>query len=195
MATSSSTPKPSLATIGPKSRAPRLINPFQVLAFDPGGTTGWSAVALLEPKMSNELELVDFYFTCGEFTGGEHHSRLFAFIQNLAELEIPLHLVTEAFTFRQHATDGSFGKAKVELISCEYIGIIKLAAEMFHLPIASYMSSEGKNFVTDLKLDKLGWMQYPKTPKRHTNDASRQLVSYLVKKLRIHHPITTTWRD
>lgn len=197
MATSDSLPKLTLATTGRRSNL--IVEPFYVMAFDPGGTTGWSSVSYLgDPVVGNDLSLDDFSFKCGEFTG-EHHDELATFIEG--EIPTPdlsgikMHLVTEAFTFRQFATDESYGKAKVELISCEYIGVIKMLAQRWNLPVYSYMASEGKGFVTNEKLDKLGWLQTPLTPNRHKNDASRQLVSALVKKLKIRHPITTVWRD
>lgn len=191
--------KQKIQVVGNGRRSELIVQPFHLMAFDPGGTTGWSSVAYTgSPTVGNNLSLKDFEFRCGELTG-EHHEELYGLIQywrlEYAKLGIPTHLVTEAFTFRQFATDESYGKAKVELTSCEYIGIIKMAGQQYELPVYSYMASEGKGFVSNEKLEKLGWLQKPLTPKRHINDASRQLVSALIKNLKIRHPITTAWRD
>jgi hypothetical protein len=149
--------------------------------------------------MSNELALDSFGIMVGQLGPQEHHADLCTLLEKwygeCQENLIDSHLVTEAFTFRQHATDGSFGKAKVELVSCEYIGIIKMFSQQYEIPMKSYMSSEGKGFATDLKLEKLGWFQTPKTPKRHMNDAVRQAVCYIVKELKIYSPLTDTWKD
>jgi hypothetical protein len=149
-------------------------------------------------RTGETLTLDDFNIEVHQFVG-EHHLELWRGLvdwrHNTLMRNLDPHLVTEAFTFRQHATDGSFGKAKVELISCEYIGILKLFSEQCKIPMKSYMSSEGKGFATDLKLEKLGWFQTPKTPKRHMNDAVRQAVCYIVKELKIYSPLTDTWKD
>jgi hypothetical protein len=198
MDTSDSQPTKRLAPIGPKSESARVILPTMVLAFDPGGTTGWTQAFIPGGPLA-EMKLDDFEMQFGSLGPDPHHEDLFDFIGDAQSYcyreSIRLHLVTEAFTFRQFATDESYGKAKVDLISCEYIGIIKLIAEMYDLPIKSYMASEGKGFVTNEKLEKMGWLQVPKTPKRHINDATRQLVCYLVKEMRIYSPIISSWRD
>jgi hypothetical protein len=147
--------------------------------------------------MPSDLTLDDFRLEVGDLGPGEHHNELYRFIGSYyVAYSDTLRLVTEAFNFRQHATDdkGNGGKAKVELISCEYIGVIKLFGERYEIPVASYNSSEGKGFATDLKLEAMGWFQTPKTTKRHRNDAIRQAVCYMVKKLHIHSPITDSWR-
>jgi len=170
-----------------------------VYAFDPGGTTGACIIEMRKDGQTGEtLTLDDFHIEVHQFAG-QHHFALIRALDNWHRScylkNLDPHLVTEAFTFRQHATDGSFGKAKVELISCEYIGIMKMFSQQCNVPMQSYMSSEGKGFATDLKLEKLGWFQTPKTPKRHMNDAVRQAVCYIVKELRIYSPLTDTWKD
>lgn len=171
-----------------------------MFAFDPGGTTGWCHIAMKQQGMTSDVvKLSDFNISVGQFGPQEHHNELWECLLGwiaFCDMEkLMPHLVSEAFTFRQHATDGSFGKAKVELISCEYIGIMKQVSQKYHVPMKTYMSSEGKGFATDLKLEKLGWFQTPKTPKRHMNDAVRQAVCYLVKELHIYSPLTDTWKD
>jgi hypothetical protein len=178
-----------------------ILPPFQVIAFDPGGTTGWSAVASKGGNAA-EMTMKDFEFGCGEFGPEEHHKDLFVFLGRAAEdcnaVGVELHIVSETFQYRQYATESTHrgnGAAKVSLISCEYIGIMKAFCACFGVPYTEYTPAEGKGYVSDIKLDKLGWLQLPLTPKRHINDSARQLVSYLVKKLGIRHPITTLWRD
>lgn len=199
MDTSNSPQMRRLVPIGQKSsQLPHLLHPFSILAFDPGGTTGITCLNF-DGGMSDDIDLHEFKLTHTSYGPSEHHKDLYDCLNEFAEfcerLGIDPHFVTEAFTFRQFATDESYGKAKVELISCEYIGIIKAIAADRNIPVKSYMSSEGKGFVTDEKLDKMGWLLKPKTVNRHINDATRQLVCYLVKELRIYAPITTSWRD
>lgn len=180
--------------LAPHGQTSRPIPAFDLLAFDPGGTTGWAHVHC-DGGMPSGLTMDDFKLTVGELGPEEHHEELWGFLNGFwISYPHTLHIVTESFNFRQFATDGSSGKAKVELISCEYIGIIKLFAERNEVPCVSYNSSEGKGFATDMKLEAMGWFQTPKTPKRHMNDAIRQAVCYMVKRLRIHSPITDSWR-
>lgn len=180
--------------LAPHGQTSRPIPAFDILAFDPGGTTGWANVQC-NGGMPSDLSMDDFKLDVGDLGPEEHHNALFNFTaEYVIDYPKTLHLVTEAFNFRQFASDGSSGKAKVELISCEYIGIIKLFAERYDIPVASYNSSEGKGFATDMKLEAMGWLQTPRTPMRHRNDAIRQAVCYMVKKLRIHSPITDSWR-
>jgi hypothetical protein len=107
-----------------------------------------------------------------------------------------LEVVFEPFHYRQNIVgEGEGFRGKVELVSAEYIGIIKLACAQLGLTYYDrFTPGEAKRYVTDQKLELLGWLQEPRHPMRHRNDALRQLVKYLIVKRGIQHPLTTVWR-
>jgi hypothetical protein len=177
----------------------RPIEPFNVLAFDPGGTSGWARALL--PLISNgdgeqePVELGDIFLETGEFTD-QHHEKLYDFITDMADADHNLEVVSEPFHYRQNIVgEGEGFRGKVELVSAEYIGVIKLACAQLGLTYYDrFTPGEAKRYVTDQKLELLGWLQTPVTPMRHRNDALRQLVKYLIVKRGIQHPLTTVWR-
>lgn len=172
------------------------LQPFNVLAFDPGGTTGWAFASLPQYLLDEkeEVELKDIYLQTGEFGPEPHHKGLLQLITSFAYSESPkIEVVFEPFHFRQHMDNT---RHKVELISCEYIGVIKLTCAQLGLTYYDrFTPGEAKRWTTDRKLQLLGWFQEPKHPMRHRNDALRQLVKYLVVKKGVRHPLTTAWRD
>lgn len=177
----------------------QTIQPFNVLAFDPGGTTGWAHACLgLEYAGADSIELKDIIFSTGEFSGS-HHQDIYALIRNTNEHEFVLHvpqleIVSEPFHYRQNVVEDRF-RGKVELISAEYIGVIRLACAQLGLSYYDrFTPGEAKRWCTDKKLQRLGWFQTPATPMRHRNDALRQLVKYLIVKLGVRHPLTSAWR-
>jgi hypothetical protein len=179
------------------------IHAFNVLAYDPGGTTGWSRATLgceYDGAPADDLSLDDIHIQTGEFTG-DHHMDIYtqirklhadSFLMNLPKLEV----VSEPFHYRQNIVgEGEGFRGKVELVSAEYIGIIKLACAQLGLTYYDrFTPGEAKRYVTDQKLELLGWLQEPRHPMRHRNDALRQLVKYLIVKRGIQHPLTTVWR-
>src|SRR3954465_5859896 len=187
----------------------RPIEPFNVLAFDPGGTTGWAQAVL--PGPIKDVELSDIVLLTGEFGPEPHHQEIYEFLTEKRhvgfELSVPereepvyteadLEIVFEPFHYRQNIVgEGEGFRGKVELISAEYIGVIKLACAQLGLTYYDrFTPGEAKRYVTDQKLELLGWLQEPRHPMRHRNDALRQLVKYLIVKRGIQHPLTTVWR-
>jgi hypothetical protein len=173
----------------------RPIEPFYVVGFDPGGTTGWAIAQLSESKTPSEIKLSDIALETGEFGPHAHHEELYAFVQKLPYLSC--ELVCEPFTYRQFATpEGGVSRGKVELISAEYIGVITLAARQVGMPLyLGFNAGQALRLITNNKLQLMGWLQTPPHPKRHQNDALRQVVKYLIVKKKIHHPLTTSWRN
>jgi hypothetical protein len=161
------------------------IEPFSVIAFDPGGTTG-IAYAHYDGE--------EIHYQTGELGPHEHHDELWNVLEHWHhEVELPgnnKHLVTESFEFRQNLQ-----KKNVELISKEYIGIMKLFAINAKIKYFERNASQAKSFVSDEKLDRLGILEVPKHPNRHRNDALRHLIMYLVVNLGIQSPITNQWRN
>lgn len=179
------------------------LTPFNVLAFDPGGTTGWAWGSLHATTIEKSVEefgaiiLEDIYVETGEFGPKEHHQDLYEFVTDATtRLDTPLEIVCEPFHYRQNVVEeGEKFRGKVELISAEYIGVIRLACAQLGLPYYDrFTPGEAKSYVPDRKLELLGWLQTPATPMRHRNDALRQLVKYLIVKRGVRHPITTAWR-
>lgn len=189
----------------------RPIEPFNVLAFDPGGTTGWAQAMLRDdvlnlhqsvngPDEPINIEAIELF--TGEFAA-THHVELYDFLVHAAHdasvfgQPVP-EVVFEPFHYRQNVVgEGGGGKfrGKVELVSAEYIGIIKLACAQLGLTYYDrFTPGEAKAYVTDKKLELLGWLQEPRHPMRHRNDALRQLVKYLIVKKGIQHPLTSAWR-
>jgi hypothetical protein len=177
----------------PKLWTPR---PFRILAIDPGGTTGWAKCEYKPHPYDEEITLDDFKFDFGHIGPEEHHDELWDFLLNKEEEgSIPLELVCESFQFRY---DPRREKAKVELISCEYIGLVKLFAARYELPLTLYTASSAKDFIPDkgpqanVKLKQLGWYR-PVTRWVHAMDATRHLLKYMVFNKRIRNPITDKW--
>src|SRR5689334_2000985 len=117
----------------------QTCEPFNVLTFDPGGTSGWShAVSRVENP-----ELEDIELRTGEFGPGPHHQEIYEFIMQVQ----PEEVVTEPFHFRQHMDNP---RGKVELISCEYIGVIRLACAQLGLTYYDrFTPGEAKRWTTD----------------------------------------------
>ena len=176
------------------------LQPFNILALDPGGTTGWAWASLHMDQLDHPtlIKLQDIYIETGEFGPEEHHRELYQFVRAaITRLDTPLEVVSEPFHYRQNVVgEGAAGfRGKVELISAEYIGVIKLACSQLGLTYYDrFVPGEAKRYVPNSKLDKLGWLQTPPHPMRHRNDALRQLVKYLIVKKKVRHPITTAWR-
>lgn len=192
-----------LAGLGLTFNSEPTIQPFNVLAFDPGGTTGWAHAWLSQDLLDHPtlLKIEDIALVTGELGPDPHHEELHnllvlaahdASVQYLPTPEV----VCEPFHYRQNVVgEGQGFRGKVELISAEYIGVIRLACAQLGLTYYDrFTPGEAKRWTTDKKLELLGWLQTPVTPMRHRNDALRQLVKYLVVKKGIRHPITSAWR-
>jgi hypothetical protein len=133
---------------------------MRIIAFDPGGTTG---VAIYDTDTERE-------WTRFELGPKEHHAALWAL---LAE---EVHIVYETFDYQRR--DVEFG-VSLELISREYIGIIKLHREYLeeggvYVELHPQKPAQ-RMFWTDEKLKKLGlWVS-----SEHERDATRHLLYHL----------------
>lgn len=81
-------------------------NSYQVIAFDPGGTTGWAMMAVHPEAMSGDPDIHIFgpygnlqFWTAGEFTGLQDNQIDEA--MELIEVYPGARLVTESFRVRQ----------------------------------------------------------------------------------------------
>lgn len=146
-----------------------------VLALDPGGTTGW---AILPRDKDSVL--------CGQIGPGDHHAELWGFLSSLGNHTV----VMESFQYRQFQ---GVAKAKVELTSVEYIGVVKLFGQLYSgFDIVQQTASLAINFVSDNKLKRLDWYK-PTAAKPHARDALRHLLYYLIVTKHIREPLVNKW--
>lgn len=122
----------------------------KILAFDPGVTTGITTL---------NTDTEEYFFFQKEFS----HESLWKF---LCECD-PNTVLYESFIFRQNN--------KAIYIGVEFIGIIKLWAQMCERQIQSFAPSQSKAFWKDDKIKSLGlWMPgYP-----HAMDSLRVLLTW-----------------
>src|SRR6476661_1046207 len=116
---------------------------YRVLAFDPGGTTGWAmydGLFLPDPDNGGKPALVEQKHTVGHLGPHEHHDELYEFLEESAIHDFAV--CWESFEFRQ-------GKQRdnIELISREYIGIMKLFVRQRGCKAKSYTAGQSKGFV------------------------------------------------
>lgn len=132
---------------------------MKILAFDPGGTTGvcgWHDTEGI--TMTAQLDIEN------------HHLILL----NLLDLIMPDVVIYETFEYRG-------GKAHVDLIPVEYIGVIKLWQQTHSDTILEPQSPNyGKAFWSDPKLKMTGLYE-PGHP--HSNDATRHMLQYITFRL------------
>lgn len=180
------------ANDGPDPRVARKVGPFRLLSFDPGGTTGF-ATARWEGGFNIPPDLSYLNIETQQIGPKDHHAALYTMLLNYFNeyvlTGIPLEITCESFEFRQHMNKDS-AKTKVELISKEYIGVIKLFCETYHVPLLFNNASTAKTFISDDKIKKLNLWQ---PGQAHANDALRHLLRYLVVQKKIRTPITTSW--
>jgi hypothetical protein len=146
----------------------------RVLAFDPGGTTGWAWHQIgTKHWTGDEID--------PEKKG--HHVELYQFLRDTA----PQIVVCENFLFAVPSIVGPEGEKvnmpKVELISREYIGIIKLYCFAHRKQLIMQPPSiMATTWVKDEALQKLGL--YTRGA-RHRNDATRHLFYYVAGTLEL----------
>lgn len=172
--------------------------PFRILAIDPGGTTGYRYVAHSPNEPTVPTDIHEFMWEGGQIGPDEHHLEL----QNLliqyrqkADAS-PLTIVCESFEFRQHINKES-AKTGVNLISKEYIGIIKLFVETSTNVIVRFQTaSAAKQLVPDkgpLANEKLRQLGLYTTANPHQNDATRHALRHMVINMKMRNPITNVW--
>jgi hypothetical protein len=133
----------------------------RIIAIDPGGTTGWATWT--RTRLGNE-------WACGQIGSDDHHNQLDVLLGN------------------QHVTDFTivcegFGQYRdmneVNLISLEYIGVVKRFAQERFLPVNLQQSQQGKvgGFVKRDNLLTLG-LWYPSRP--HAMDAYGHLLYFML---------------
>lgn len=149
---------------------------YRIIALDPGGTTGW---ALYDVDSDNNEK-----WTCGQIGPHEHHDELFSHLERLHVQSFTV--VCESFEFRQNAQ-----RNNLNLMSKEYIGIVKLFGQQRNVPVVFQTAGQAKPFVTDEKLKIMGHY----TPgMKHARDAYRHLILYMVSRLK-RVDLIESWRN
>lgn len=171
-------------------------SPFRVLALDPGGTTGWKSGCA---GKEDPTKFSNFHFKGGQIGPNDHHLELEELLtQHLRyshEENVPFSVVCESFEFRQHI-DKDQAKTKVELISKEYIGVVRLFCIKNGLTAFFQSASDAKHMVPDKGPEanvKLKQLDLYETSSQHENDAARHLLRHMVVTKHIHSPITDIW--
>lgn len=149
------------------------------MALDPGGTDGWSSFQVDEsygsPIWKDNLRK---HFQFGQLGNNvEHHLLLWKLLMH----ENPNTVICERFDNR----DNEFA----QIMSREYIGIVKLWCEMFKRELVMQGADQAKTWTTDRKLECLGLMLEPRTVWRHANDSTRHLVYWICLKSNQRMPL------
>lgn len=155
------------------------MNLPNILALDPGGTTGY---CLFRPALQMLPDR-------GHLGPEEHHLDLWKFLADIYKATVgtpdkpeELHIVCEQFEFRQTERHRDF----INYIPREYIGVVKLFYQTTRssqylspqTPQLHFQSAaQAKGFWTDEKIKKLGlWVPGQK----HAMDATRHYLYYRV---------------
>ncbi len=152
----------------------------RIIALDPGGTTGWGTYSFNSVPVPNDIgyEVYDETFACGQLGPREHYDELYALLE-LMHVQDTL-VVCEAF---QQYRD----RNNVDLISVEYIGVVKLFCQQRGIPIYFQASSEGKigksSFV---RPENLKLLHLWSGGQRHAMDAYGHLLCYLLNHKGAH---------
>jgi hypothetical protein len=146
----------------------------RVLAIDPGGTTGISMLTF--DQYANDLTRMTW--TTTEIAWPDHHSYLRAYLsREILLYEASNRSGQEALVICEGWDNR--GKPDAELISIEYIGVVKGWAQEMSIKLLMPLSA-AKEFTDDRKLKALDMF----TRSKHINDATRHLVKWLACDLK-----------
>ncbi len=130
--------------------------PNMITALDPGVTTGIAGYRELGGYSKAAISTGQLEVT---------HRHLYRYLRQ----NRPSEIVYESFIYQR--------RNKVILYPVEVIGIIKLYAEQYDIPIYTQSASQAKGFITDDKIKKMGlWIRGQK----HGMDALRHLLYHLI---------------
>lgn len=142
---------------------------MRAVILDPGGTTGYAATWVKQGELGP--------LQTGQIGPGDHHLELeqFLFNRRMEADREGLLIICERYENRNN----DFAK----LISLEYIGVVKYFYQKYpnSTTLVFQGASQAKNWCTNDKLTKWGWLLTPPTSKenRHANDALRHLGYFL----------------
>jgi hypothetical protein len=125
-----------------------------LLCLDPGETTGWATF--------QDGELLG----CGQ--AQLDHADLFQFIDAaLSGGPDDKTILCENYRVYAHRSQQHIGS---EVVTIQYMGVVKLYARLHHVPLVLQMAWQAKGFQTDAKLREWGLYQ---VAMKHANDAVR----------------------
>lgn len=128
----------------------------ELLAFDPGGTTGYAVVDLETREVVETGQFADWRATVPDLIAVQPYDAI----------------AYESFILRR----GAYTSDQIDPVYV--IGAIESWARCEGIPTYRYPPSTTKQ-VSDEVLERLGWLITPKTPNRHANDALRVAACYL----------------
>lgn len=148
---------------------------YTSIAFDPGGTTGWSVMAVHPDAIDNEeYNITDniVFWSAGEFVGSEDD--MADQMADLAEAWEHAKIVCEDFVLRKFSS------------SRELLSPVRVFSKFEHRlwmlprrrPIIWQPSSLAMSTITDQRLQKMG-LYAPLVGKEHARDAVRHNLTWL----------------
>ncbi len=154
---------------------------YRIIAFDPGGTTGWATyTAERVQQPDGKMYYFNSTWACGQLGPDEHHVALHTLLEIQTTLDFDI--VYESFEFRNAARPG------LVLVSREYIGVIKF---FYHDRVNTHgwnlvkqdpaQAVGDKSFVQDRHVKK---MDLWRPGQRHAMDATRHLLYYMAITLK-----------
>ena len=141
----------------------------RIVALDPGGTTGWSTITI------NDDDVLSFNH--GMLQRQQHHQQLYKLLEDLQVGVNDYEIVCESFEYRNASRPG------LELVSVEYIGVMKLFCQERNIQFHMQSASQGKvrdkptAFVKSENLKRLGLWSPSQV---HAMDAYGHLLYYLI---------------
>ena len=159
------------------------MSTFRIISLDPGGVTGWAtftADRILPVAPGEKVRYENEQWQWGSFTTPEHHLELSLWLQD-QQVETT-HIVCESFEYRNESKPG------LELVSREYIGVVKLFCQtwqvLLHLQTASMGKIKEHSFTKKVHLQRLGfWV--PGKEHKDEMDALGHMLWYMIHDGRV----------
>lgn len=158
---------------------------FRIIGLDPGGTTGWATytadrINATSKVITSSTPIYEYYdeqWACGQLDPHDHHYQLYSLLELQATEDSVI--ICEAFDYRNQAKPG------LELISREYIGVVKLFSQERKVPYILQTASQGKvtkrSFVRKENLEKLDlWVSGGASKWNHAMDAYGHILYYMI---------------
>jgi hypothetical protein len=144
---------------------------LKIMSIDPGGTTGWATFVIPLSPTGNLIwngPLRRMLSDAGQLSKTDHHDNL----REVLSRQRPDLIILERFEKRNN--DFSL------LISCEYIGVVKLYGQQYRCPVVMQGASQALVWCDDVKMKVLEALVLPYTPNKDANAARKHLVYFLV---------------
>jgi hypothetical protein len=139
----------------------------RIIGIDPGGTTGWAV-------WDGEFK------ECGQLGPEPHHLELSSTLERVCGPDS----IIVCEHFKKHDLTPS------ELISLEYIGVVRLFAEIYNIRLVMQYRSQ-KEWATNDRLQKLGIVHNAWIKERNAVDAQRHIVVYIISNVYVPMEIRT----